>query len=191
VPNACRYSLQRFRTTTAGCACTPRYKHVESYLWPSAQNRFCERYGLAGVWCSCYVRWCMLFLINCFGIELVLCDLYLTRFALRKDFYGTLSSLFFANCVGVITEYLNSKHFQCQWVGKPNKTLKWNAPQTRFCCGTKCAAGKIFVKKIRCRQNKSKKMSRKQDDWILMGTLSRWCSMYILIHKSQVRIFSL
>jgi len=27
----------------------------------------------------------MLFCINCFGIELVLCDLYLTRFDLIKD----------------------------------------------------------------------------------------------------------
>jgi len=35
---------------------------------------FCERYWLAGVWCLCYVWWHTLFLINCFGIELVLCD---------------------------------------------------------------------------------------------------------------------
>ena len=47
---------------------------------------FCERYWLAGVWCLCYVRWRTLFLINYFGIELVLCDLYLTRFDLTKDF---------------------------------------------------------------------------------------------------------
>jgi len=39
---------------------------------------FCERYWLAGVWCAYYVWWRTLFLINYFGIELVLCELYLT-----------------------------------------------------------------------------------------------------------------
>jgi len=55
---------------------------------------FCERCWLAGVprWCWCYVWWHTLFFINCFGIELVLCDfkLYLTRFVL-----GLLFDTFF------------------------------------------------------------------------------------------------
>jgi len=28
-------------------------------------------------------------------------------------------------------------------------------------------------------------------DWILMGTLSSWCSIQSILHKSQVRIFFL
>jgi len=40
--------------------------------------------------------------------------------------------LFNTNCVVVITEYLNSNHFQNQRIGNPNKTLKLNAPRTRF-----------------------------------------------------------
>jgi len=35
----------------------------------------------------------------------------------------------------VVIEYLNSNHFQYQYIGKPNKTtLKSNAPQTGFFC---------------------------------------------------------
>jgi len=55
----------------------------------------------------------MLFLINYFGIEFVLCDLYLTRFALTKGLLiDTLFVAIFTNSVVVITEYLNSNHFQ-------------------------------------------------------------------------------
>jgi len=58
-----------------------------------------------------------LFRINCFGIELVLCNfkLYLMKFVLTN---GLLSDIFFIaffmNCVVAITEYLHSNHFQYQ-----------------------------------------------------------------------------
>jgi len=45
-----------------------------------------ESYWLAGVWCLCYVWWCTMFLIHCSGIELVLCNLYLTRFDLKQSY---------------------------------------------------------------------------------------------------------
>jgi len=49
------------------------------------------------------------------GIELVLRSLSLTRLDLTKDFFSTLSSLIFlTNSVVVITEFLNSNHFQYQ-----------------------------------------------------------------------------
>ena len=50
--------------------------------------------------------------------------------------YLTLSSsMFLTNSVVVITEFLNSNHFQYQWIGIPSKTLTSNASQTRFFCG--------------------------------------------------------
>jgi len=105
---------------------------------------FCERYWLAGVWCFCHVWWRMLFLKNCFGIELVLCDLYLKRFFLTKGLLSDTFAIFFTNCVVVIIVFLNSNGFQYQWIGKPNQTPKLNAPQTRF-----------YLKKNRCRQDLS------------------------------------
>jgi len=57
----------------------------------------------------------MLFLINCFGIELILRDfkLYLTWFVVKKGWsFDTFFIVSFTNCVVVITEYLNSNHFQ-------------------------------------------------------------------------------
>jgi len=48
-------------------------------------------------------------LISCFGIELVFCDLYLTRLDLTRICYLTLSSLMFlTNSVVVITRFVNS-----------------------------------------------------------------------------------
>jgi len=52
---------------------------------------------------------------------------------------------FLTSSVVVITEYLDWNHFQYQWIGKLKKTLKSNAPQTRFLFVKKCAAGKIFL----------------------------------------------
>ena len=47
---------------------------------------------------------------------------------LDKGFVIWYSSLLFCiDCVVVITEYLNSNHYQYQWIGKPNKTLQSNA----------------------------------------------------------------
>jgi len=59
----------------------------------------------------------VVFYINSFEIELVMCDLFLTRFDLTKDLLSnlTLSSLlFFTNCVVVMTKYLNPNPFQYQ-----------------------------------------------------------------------------
>jgi len=46
----------------------------------------------------------MSFLINCFGIEVVLCDLYLTRFDFTKgsSFDTFFTALFFTNCAIVM-----------------------------------------------------------------------------------------
>ena len=46
----------------------------------------CEWREVHRLWNLCYVCWRTLFLMNCFGIELVFCDLYLTRFELTKGF---------------------------------------------------------------------------------------------------------
>jgi len=53
----------------------------------------------------------MLFLINCFGIELVLCDLYLIRFFLTMGLLSDTFPIFFTNCVVVIIVFLNSNGF--------------------------------------------------------------------------------
>jgi len=53
-----------------------------------------------------------LFLINCFGIEMVLCDLYLKRFDLTKGLlFDTFVLLFGTNCVVTIIQYWSSNHF--------------------------------------------------------------------------------
>ena len=51
-----------------------------------------------------------------FWNELVLCDLYLTRFDVTKDdlLFDISSLLCLTNNVVVMTEYLNSNHFQYQ-----------------------------------------------------------------------------
>jgi len=133
---------------------------------------FCERYWLAGVWCLCYVWWHTLFLINCFGIELVVCRRSYLIFHLdsnkqhffffwwcaisscisRSLFWQRVCNLtlyllfFFTNSVVVIIEYLYSNHFQYQSICKPNKKLKSNGPWTKISNGKKCAVGKIFCK---------------------------------------------
>jgi len=87
---------------------------------------------------------------------MVLCHLYLTRFHLTKGLIiDTFFIVFFANCVVVISEYLNSNQIQYQLIGKLKKTLKSNNPgQTKLFClkmlsrqdffGKKCAAGKTY-----------------------------------------------
>jgi len=122
----------------------------------------------------------------------------ISRFLIcQRMCYSTPASLlFFTNIVVWIPEYLNSNHFEYQWIGKLRlkRKLKSNAPQTKKLRVTKSAAGNIFLRR---KQNLQKKMEngngRRQDyfDWILMDTLSCWCSMQIIIHKSQVRIFFL
>ena len=57
----------------------------------------------------------MFYIINCFGIELVLCDLYVTRFDLAKGLlFDTFIIAVFTSCVVVITEYLNPNNFEYQ-----------------------------------------------------------------------------
>jgi len=104
-------------------------------------------------------------------LELVLCDLYLTKFDLTKDLlFDTFFIDVFTNSVVVITEFLNSNPFQYQWIGKLKKALKWNGPWTRFFLKTTRRRQDFFVKRLRHRQKLWKKM-------IIMGTLSSWCSM--------------
>jgi len=131
-------SRVRFFAFVPRGACAPgsrRTKSLETVatrVVTSISVLFCERYWLAGVWYLCYVWWRELFFINCFGIELVLCDfkLFSTRFVLTEGLsLETFFFVFFTNCVVGINEYLNSNHFQFQCIGKPNKPLKWNAPQ--------------------------------------------------------------
>jgi len=51
-------------------------------------------------------------LINCFGIEMVLCDSHLKRFDLTNGMlFDTFVILFGTNYVVVITQYWNSKKF--------------------------------------------------------------------------------
>ena len=70
--------------------------------------------------------------MNCFGIKLVLCDLYLTRFDLAK---GLLFDTFF---IAVLYKLCHCDYrvFEFQSFSllpmNLNKTLKQNAPQTRF-----------------------------------------------------------
>jgi len=64
--------------------------------------------------------------MTCFGIEFVLCDLYLKMFDLTKGLYLTLSSLLFGtNCVVVITDAGGRNDFTS---GKVSPNL-----QARFC----------------------------------------------------------
>jgi len=133
----------------------------------------------------CYLWWCMLFLINPLELNL-LCDLYFTRFVLTKGLifyilFHCVLTIFFV----VITRYLNPNHFQYQWIGIPNKTLKSNASQTivswkKMCpmwdfMWKECA---FFVERNRRRQNLFRQMSRRENffDCILIGTLS--CSSW-------------
>ena len=120
-----------------------------------------------------------LFFLNCFGIELMLCDLNLTRFVLTKGFlFDTFFIVFFTNCVVVITEYLNSNLFHINEL--VNQTRHYNQMDHRQCffmqmihlrqdCAWKeCAAGKTYTK-----------MRRRQEffGWMLLSTLSCWCNM--------------
>ena len=70
--------------------------------------------------------------------------------------------LFLTNSVAVITEFLNSIHFQY------NESVKWRrqwnqmAHRQVFRVLKKSAAGQIFCGKVRRRQNSSNKMRRRQ-----------------------------
>jgi len=135
---------------------------------------FCERYWLAGVWCLCYMWWCRLFFMNCFEIELVLCDLYLTSFALKKDWlFDAFFMLFnkFCRCDHWVFLF---KSFSTPMKWRPKHDTKIKAPQTRF-----FYANFFLWKNTPQATNLCKKMCRRQEifDWILMGTLSCWCSM--------------
>ena len=78
--------------------------------------------------CKLWVRHspcCTLFLINCFGIEMVLCDLYLKKLIWQRVCYLTLSHLLFGtNYVVIITQYWSWNHFYHQWIGRQNKKLQ-------------------------------------------------------------------
>jgi len=92
-----------------------------------------------------YVWWHTFLLLNCFGIKFVLCNLYFTRFDFTKCLlFDNFALVVVTNGFVVITEYLNSLHFQYRWNSKTNKTIISNAPQTRFFYAKTCAVIKIF-----------------------------------------------
>ena len=68
-----------------------------------------------------------MFLINCFGIELVLCDLYLKRFDLTK---GLLFDTFLITVwnklkfVALIIQYCSLNHLHHRWISRQNKQLQ-------------------------------------------------------------------
>ena len=86
-----------------------------------------------------------------------------------------LHLMFLTNSVIVITDFLNSNHFQYQWIGKVKKTPKSDGPWTRFLFKEKAPQARFWCEKTAPRE----KMRGRQDffDWILMDTLSFWCSM--------------
>ena len=88
--------------------------------------------------------------------------------------------MFLTKSVIAITEFLNSNQFQYQWISKLKESTDMKQPINKgFVIKKKRHRPDFFVKRLRRRQNLSKKMRRRQDffDWILMGTLSSWCSM--------------
>ena len=72
---------------------------------------------------------------------------------------------------------------------KQNKT--WNkCPTVKIFYETKCAAGKNLNEK-KCAAGKSSQTNALQArffDWILMGSLSCWCSMWFVFLSLQFRI---
>jgi len=125
-------------TCTPGSRCTKSLETVATRVVNSISHKivlFCERYWLAGVWCLCYVWWRTLLLINCSGIELVLCDfkLYLTRFVLAKSLLSdTFFIVFFHKLYRCDWWVFEFGLLSIQWIGKPNKAFKSNALHTRF-----------------------------------------------------------
>ena len=150
-------TILRIRTT--GCTQTRQspYGSVGDYSdqggprYQPLDRLFCKRYWLSDIWCLRYAWWRTSFLMNCLGIELVLCDLYITRFVLTKGLlFDTFFIVMFTNYVIVMFLSLwvfDSNHFQYQCIGKPIKSLKSNATQTRFCFEKSSAAGNIFLRK--------------------------------------------
>jgi len=119
---------------------------------------FCERYWLADMWCLCFVWWCTLFLINCFGIELVLCDLYLTRFVLTK---GLLFDTLFIVLVQIVSLWSLSIWIRIIFNTNElvNQTRRWNQmPYRQKKLWEKVRSLQdFFVQRIRRRQNVCKK----------------------------------
>jgi len=68
------------------------------------------------MWYSCYVRWRILFVINCFGIKLVLCDLYLNNFDLTKVFLFDTFFITVLNKLCRCNEWWISNHLHHQWI---------------------------------------------------------------------------
>jgi len=159
--------ILRNRTTEGACAISSRrtklLKTVATRVVTGISHcivLFCERYWLGSVWRLCYVWWHTLFLIKKFGIELVLCDfkLYLTKFDLTK---GLLFFTFFTvyKLCRCVTEYLNSNHFLYQCIGKANKTLKSNAPHTRYFYEKNMLQARYFCEKNAPREKFSNECS--------------------------------
>jgi len=55
--------------------------------------------------------------------------------------------LLLTNCIAVIMRYVNANHLEYQWIGKPNKKLKQNAPRTRFLMKQNAPQARFLMKK--------------------------------------------
>ena len=143
------------------------------------------------MWYSCYVRWRILFVINCFGIKLVLCDLYLNNFDLTKVFLFDTFFITVLNKLCRCNEWWISNHLHHQWIW--SQKLAFSAAivcrKVDYCLRMHRieALFQIYVgptyfvrvryEKMRCRpyfsrqtmsrrQNLSNKMRRRQDSWL-------------------------
>jgi len=133
--------------------------------------------------------------LNCFGIELMLCDLNLTRFVLTKGFlFDTFFIVFFTNCVVVITEYLNSNLFHINEL--VNQTRHYNQMDQRQyffmqmihlrqdCVWKECAAGKTYIRKCAAGKN-----SLAECCWLLCP-LDVICKSLFTNHRPQSSFFN-
>jgi len=128
-------------------------------LWRVLSNKGIWVLGIVQI-CRLWVRHfpcCMLFLINCFRIEMVLCDLYLKRFELTKSllFYTFSIAVWYKYAV-MITQYWSWNHLNHQWIGRQNKNLQikcipvWakkyekNAWQARFFINQKAPKARLI-----------------------------------------------
>ena len=104
--------------------------------------------------------WRTLFLINCFGIEMVLCDLYLKRFDLTKGlkFKTFVISVWYKLCCGdhLVLELRSFSLLMNWWTESEYET--WNEMHPWM------FKKKIFMKRMRRRQDFLwNKMRRRQD----------------------------
>ena len=109
---------------------------VEPRAWRVLSNKVIWVLGHIQI-CRLWVRHshcCMLFGINCFGIEMVLCDLYLKRSDLTKGllFETFLITVWYKLC-RCDHSVLELKSFHHQWIGRQNKNLQMHLGLSKLC----------------------------------------------------------